>query len=119
MSLLHYIAVGSVATGSHYAVLVGLVEVVGLSATAATFIGACAGAGVAFVGQRAITFASRPRTPAALPRFLAVAALGAALNSAVVWLGTAAGLHYLAAQLIATMLVVYLTYHLNSVWSFA
>ncbi len=119
MSLLRYIAVGSVATGSHYAVLAGLVELFGLSPTTATFIGACVGAGVAFVGQRAITFASRQRTSVALPRFLTVAAVGAALNSVVVWLGTATGLHYLAAQLIATLLVVLLTYRLNSAWSFA
>ena len=119
MSLFRYAAVGGVATGSHYLVLVGLVEGTGLSAIAATFIGACTGAGVAFVGQRAITFANRPRTPAALPRFLVVAAMGAVLNSVIVWVGSTAGLHYLIAQFIATLLVVYLTYHLNSLWSFA
>lgn len=110
---------GGVATACHYLVLVGLVEGAGLSATTATFIGACTGAGVAFVGQRAITFANRPRTTASLPRFLVVAAMGAGLNSVIVWIGSMTGLHYLLAQLIATLLVVYLSYHLNSVWSFA
>lgn len=110
---------GGIATGSHCLVLVGLVEGSGLSAAASTFIGACTGAGVAFVGQRAITFDDRPRTPAALPRFLVVAAIGAVLNSVIVWIGSTAGLHYLIAQFIATLLMVYLTYHLNSVWSFA
>ena len=119
MSLFRYAAVGGVATGCHYLVLIGLVEGAGRSATAATFIGACTGAGVAFFGQRAITFASRPRTPAALPRFLVVATMGAVLNSVIVWVGSAAGLHYLIAQSIATLLVVYLTFLLNSHWSFA
>lgn len=110
---------GGIATGCHYLVLVGLVEGTGLNATTATFIGACTGAGVAFIGQRAVTFDDRPRTPAALPRFLVVAAVGAVLNSVIVWIGSTAGLHYLIAQFIATLLVVYLTYRLNSVWSFA
>ena len=119
MSLFRYAAIGAVATGSHYLILVGLVEGSGLSATAASFIGACVGAGVAFFGQRALTFVNRPRTAAALPRFLVVAAMGAILNSVIVWVGSTAGLHYLVAQFIATLLIVYLTYHLNSVWSFA
>lgn len=119
MSLFRYAAVGGIATGTHYLVLVGLVKGTGLNATAATFVGACTGAGVAFVGQRAITFDDRPRTSAALPRFLIVAALGAVLSSVIVWIGSTAGLHYLIAQFIATLLVVYLTYHLNSRWSFA
>lgn len=119
MSLFRYAAVGGVATGCHYVVLVGLVEGAGLNATTATFIGACVGACVAFLGQRAITFAGRPRSPNALPRFLVVAGMGAVLNSAIVWAGSAAGLHYLIAQPIATLLVVYLTYHLNRTWSFS
>ena len=60
-----------------------------------------------------------PRTPAALPGFLVVAAMGAVLNSVIVWAGNTVGLHYLTAQFIAALLVVYLTYHLNSLWSFA
>ncbi len=119
MSLLHYIAVGGFATGCHYLLLIGLVEIAGLDATVATFLGACVGAGVAFFGQCAITFASRPHTTAALPRFLAVATMGAVLNSAIVWLGNILGLHYLIAQLIATIIVVFLTFLLNSHWSFA
>jgi putative flippase GtrA len=33
--------------------------------------------------------------------------------------GSAAGLHYLMAQAIATLLIVCFTYHLNRLWSFS
>ena len=119
LSLYRYVAVGAIATASHYLVLVALVEGLAINASAASFIGACAGAAVAFSGQRSFTFADRPRTTLALPRFLAVAGRGALLNSVIVWTASATGLHYLMAQAIATVIIVCLTYHLNDRWSFA
>jgi putative flippase GtrA len=55
-----------------------------------------------------------------LPRFLAVAALGAATSAALVHAGTAwLGLHYLVPQAVATALVLFAGYRLNRRWSFA
>jgi len=49
-----------------------------------------------------------------------VAALGAATNGAIVWTGTdVLGMHYLAAQVVATSIVVWSGFVLNRRWSFA
>ena len=119
MSLYRYVVVGAVATAVHYAVLIGLVDGLEVEPAAASFAGACVGAVVAFVGQRAFTFFNRVRTFASLPRFMLVAIFGALANGALVWVGTALGLYYLIAQAAATALVVFLTYHLNNRWTFA
>ncbi|HAL37846.1 MAG TPA: hypothetical protein DCP03_06895 [Polaromonas sp.] len=58
-------------------------------------------------------------TLGASPFFGGGAGLGSLLHSTIVWAGSAAGLHYLMAQAIATLLVLYLTGHLNCHWRFA
>ena len=105
----------------HYAALFILVEVAHLAAGWAAAIGATAGAFVAYLGNRRFTFTgSRARHRQALPRFLAVAALGAAVSGSMVWLGSAAlGVHYLLAQVLASAVVLVMTYRLNRAWSFS
>ncbi len=76
------------------------------------------GAQVAFTGNRWFTFGHRGAIGASWPRFQAAAAGGAAAGMAVVALGVRLGLHYLAAQLLATVLVMLLTYAVNRRWTF-
>jgi putative flippase GtrA len=46
--------------------------------------------------------------------------VGALLNGACVWgLGHWLGLHYLLAQMLATLMAMIFTYRLNRAWSFA
>lgn len=121
MAFARYTFTGGAATAVHFGVLLLLVEAVHVAAGWAAAIGAVAGAAMAYLGNRRFVFAeSRTSHRHALPRFLTVAALGAALSGLVVWLGGAAlGVHYLAAQVVATALVLVLTYRLNRAWSFA
>lgn len=115
-----YLRVGAAATAAHYAVLVALVEMTGAPAAPSAAVGATTGALVAYAGNRLYTFASRTPHLRALPRFLAVAAFGSAASGTLVWTGTAiAGLHYLAAQVIATLFVLGSGFMLNRRWSFA
>lgn len=114
-----YALVGVFATVVHYVVLVTLVERAGMDATAATAAGATAGALAAYAGNRRYTFASRAAHIRALPRFLVVAALGAATNAAIVFTGTAwLGLHYFVPQAAATLVVFFAGFALNRRWSF-
>ena len=119
-ALWRYALSGAVATGSHYALMGGLVEVAAWPAGIASVAGATLGAGVAYGLNRAWTFAGHgvPHRHA-LPRFLAVAGAGALLNGALVWAGTAAlGWHWLAAQAVATLAVLVASYAANRRWSF-
>jgi putative flippase GtrA len=115
-----YALVGVLATAVHYLVLVTLVELAGLEAGIAAAIGAVAGALAAYFGNRRFTFASRAAHGRALPRFLAVAALGVVMSAAIVFAGTEwLGLHYLLPQVVATALVFVCGYVLNRRWTFA
>lgn len=121
MAFGRYTLIGGVATAVHYGVLLALVEAAHVAPASAAAAGAVAGAAVAYLGNRRFTFAdSGAHHRNALPRFLTVAAIGAAVSGLVVWLGSAVlGVHYLAAQVIATGLALLLSYRLNRAWSFA
>lgn len=118
--MLSYALVGGLATVVHYLVMAALIELGHVGAGLAAATGASCGALTAYAGNRRFTFDSRAGHARALPRFLAVAALGAATSAALVHAGTAwLGLHYLPPQVVATALVLFAGYALNRHWSFA
>ncbi|HEY9106238.1 MAG TPA: GtrA family protein [Roseateles sp.] len=121
MQILRYALTGGLATALHYGVLLALVEGLHGAAPVAAAVGSLCGALLAYAGNRHFTFAASSASHGrALPRFALVALLGAGLNGAIVWLGTAAlGLHYLLAQALATLAVLLLGFQLNKTWSFA
>lgn len=121
MQFFWYIVAGGIATAVHYAVLIAFVELLGFSAAPSAAFGALCGAGVSYVVNRRIAFSdSGTGHIQALPRFLAIALLGAVLNGVLVWLGVQQfGWHYLLAQALATVLVMGLTFRLNRLWTFA
>ena len=116
-----YALAGGIATAVHYAVLLILVEVFALSAAPSAAFGALCGAAVSYLVNRFVTFPdTRVRHQQAIVRFMLIALAGAALNGALVWAGVhLLSWHYLAAQAVATLLVLGLTYRLNRSWTFA
>ena len=118
--MLRYALVGLLATAIHYLVLVMLVEVAKIDGCVAAGIGALCGALAAYAGNRRYTFARDTPHRRALPRFLAVAAVGVATSAAFVAMGTLwLHLPYLVPQAAATLLVLVGGYSLNRRWSFA
>ena len=117
-SLLRYALVGAVATASHWGLMALLVEAGGLRPWLASGVGAVLGAQVAFVGNRRYTFAHQGPWWPAWWRFMGTAALGAVVGMALVAAGTALAWHYLLAQMVATALVLLLTFAVNRVWAF-
>ena len=114
-----YVLVGAAATATHGLVMAGLVEAAVAPPWLASGIGAAAGAQVAFEGNRRLTFAHRGPRARAWWRFMSTAALGALLGMGVVALTVASGLHYLAAQALASVLVLVLGFVINRHWSFS
>ena len=115
-----YLLIGLLATAIHYALLMAFVELAGAAAAPSAAFGAACGALFAYVGNGRYTFAGRAAHGHAMPRFLAVAAFGAATNGAIVWAGTEIlDMHDLAAQVVATTIVVWSGFVLNRCWSFA
>lgn len=114
-----YAAVGAVATAAHYAILVGLVEAGLLAPQRAAALGAWVGAQVAFAGNAAFTFRGAGATPRAWLRFQVTAVIGAVLSFSLVAAGVRVGLHYLLAQIVATLINLVVTFEINRRWSFA
>lgn len=117
--LVRYAAVGIAATAVHYALLVATVEAGWLRPPVAAAFGAVVGAQVAFVGNAWFTFRGTALTLGAWWRFQLTALIGAALSYAIVAAGERIGLHYLAAQVVATLAAMLATYEINRRWSFA
>ena len=121
MQFFWFIVSGGIATALHYAVLIALVEGLGLSAAPSAAIGTLCGAAVSYALNRRVTFAGTTTGHSqAVPRFIAVALLSAFLNGLLVWIGIhTLGWHYMVAQALATVLVMGLTFRLYRNWTFA
>jgi putative flippase GtrA len=113
-----YAGVGAVATATHYLALIACVELVGWPAWLGSGVGAFVGAQVAYAGNRWYTFAHRGPLMGSWVRFHATALIGAAVGMAVVAAGVRVGVHYLLAQVAATLLAMLITYAVNRAWSF-
>ncbi len=116
--LLRYGTVGAFATAAHYGVLVLLVELGGWPAYLGSGVGAVIGAQLAYAGNRWFTFNHRGAMRASWPRFQATALLGALLGMAIVGAGVRLGVHYLIAQVVATLAGLLLTFAINRAWTF-
>lgn len=117
-SFARYTLVGAIATAVHYALLALCVEIGHWQAHWASGFGAIVGAQVAYLGNRWYTFAHRGSLGPSWAKFQFTAALGALQGMAVVWVAVRSGWHYIAAQVLATLLSLVLTYAINRAWSF-
>lgn len=114
-----YACVGAVGTAAQYLVLAVLVSTQLLGSVAASCIGALAGALVNYFLNYHVTFRSTGSHRKTAPRFFAVAALALGVNGMSMFALTHwAGLPWLPAQLLTTLVVLVLTYVASSVWTF-
>jgi putative flippase GtrA len=114
-----FAALGICGTAVHYALLAALVEWGHVPVLIATTCGMAAGAVVNYALSRRFVFDSQRSHSDALPKFLVIAAIGAAFN----WLVMAAllrnfAIYYLFAQVIATGTVLVWNFVANSLWTF-
>lgn len=116
--LLRFAVVGAAGTACHYAVLIVAVGSAEWSPVAASSFGALIGASINYTLNRRYTFRSTVPNRQALPKFLAVAVLGLIINAAAMLALTAGAVNYLAAQFIATALVLVVGFACNRAWTF-
>lgn len=111
--------VGVAGTLAHYALLFLLVSSQTAHPVPASVAGAVLGAVINYALNYRFTFRSARRHREALPRFLTIAAVGLALNAALMFLLVEPlQLHYLIAQLIATGCVLVWNFLGNRHWTF-
>lgn len=113
-----FTVVGGVATAIQYAILILLVRGFGMAPTPASSIGFVLSAGVNYFLNYRFTFHSdRPHGTAAA-KFGLLAATGLLINAVIMHLMTAAGVHYLIAQVCATGVVLLWNFAGNTMWTF-
>jgi putative flippase GtrA len=114
-----YASVGAGATAVHYAILIALVEAGGWAPVPATLCGYVAGGVVAYALNRRHTFASdRPHAEAGW-RFGLMAFAGFCVTYVLMSLFVGRlGAPYLPAQVVTTVLAMFVTFGFNRVWTF-
>lgn len=120
LRFLSFLGVGAIATSVQYLVLIAGVQGLHADPVVASTVGFVIAATVNYILNRRYTFGSiKPHTETA-PKFFMVAAIGLWLNGILLAAGMAiVGLHYIAAQIIATGCVLLWNYTINAVWTFA
>lgn len=114
-----YIGAGGIATASHYAVTIALVEGFAVIPLAASMSGFAAGAAIKYWLNYSVAFRSRSTHARAMLRFAMALAMLFALNGAIfALLQRGAGLHYLVAQALTTILLLAPGYVIHRQWVF-
>lgn len=114
-----YAGVGAVGTLAQYLVLVGIVSLGHGSPIVGSVSGAIVGAIVNYGLNRRITFRSNARHRDTLPKFALTAGCGVLINGLVMKvLAEDNQVNYILAQVVATGLVLVLTFMVNSIWTF-
>jgi putative flippase GtrA len=112
-------AVGALAMVGHYAVLVVAVEAGGARALYASIAGSLVGAIISYALNYRFTFESNQSHPETLSRFLTVATVAFFLNGGIMAVLTGPiPIHYLAAQVVSTGVIVLWTFSVNRWWTF-
>lgn len=120
MQFLSYTLVGCIATLAHYSLLLFCVEHLQITPWLASVYGALFGALVSYVLNRGYTFSETLKShKTAFVRFFIVAIIGALSNGILVWIGTVLfEMHYLLAQVLATLITFLTSFKLNKSWTF-
>lgn len=115
-----FTGVGCVSAIGHYGLLIALVQGLAVDAVLASTAGALLGALINYALNYHFTFRSTRCHRESVPRFAAIAIGGLALNSLLMWIGVdGLSLHYLLAQVMTTVLVLFWSFLGNRWWTFA
>ncbi len=116
---LRFLGVGGTATALMYLLLIVQVDGLGWPATPSSALAYGLSAGFNYWANYHWTFASRQAHGTAVQRFIAVAAAGLGLNTAIMYLlVNFLGWHYLFSQLLATAVVLLWNFLANRRWTF-
>jgi putative flippase GtrA len=117
--LVAFAGIGVAATALHYAILIALAEILDVDPRSGTAIGFGISAIANYIANQHLTFAGRASVATTLPRFVAVASIGLAINSlAFGALYRQGATPYLAAQVGATLAALAWNFCANEWWAF-
>lgn len=115
-----FAAIGAMGTLAHYALMVALVQGFDVGAVIAAQAGAALGAVVNYLLNRRLNYRETRSHAHTGPRFAAVVVSGFLLNGGVVAaLTSLGGVHYVVAQMVATVVVLAWGFVGNHFWTFS
>lgn len=119
MNFVKFLGVGGTATAIHYAILILLVELNLATPAVASAIGYALSSIANYLLNYYFTFSSKANHGIASVKFMLVAGTGLVINTTLVYLMTEiASFYYLAAQLIATFIVLLWNYYIHKIWTY-
>jgi putative flippase GtrA len=114
-----YVVAGLAATGTHYVVMVVIINQAMLPEVIASCIGFLAGACVKYPLNYWAVFSSEQRHAVAIPRYVMSLAIGFVLNAAIfAILLRVLDVHYMVSQVLTTGAVLVVNYLLARYWIF-
>lgn len=117
--LTYFCLVGLAGTAVHYAVLLAMVQLVGVPVVASA-MGFVLGASISFILSHRFIFVSAASYKETVLKFFGVTSAGLVLNVCIVTVCiTMFKLHYLVAQIVATGIVLIWNFSGNRIWTFS
>lgn len=118
--ILRFLIVGLGATSVHFAVVIALVEILGIDAIFSNGLAWAIALSVSYFGHFSWTFSATGEHAEHLPRFAVVSLFGLALNLLTVWLlHHQLGAHYLVATTLGVTLSIIVTFLASRFWAFS
>lgn len=119
VTFIKYCGVGGISTLFHYLTFFLTLYLLDWLPWRATLLGASLGALMAYFLNYHYTFANKNKHRKILPVFIAVASLGAIIQTlTMILLNTQWQWHYLLSQLVATLIGLITTFIMNRFWTF-
>lgn len=116
---LSFVVIGGGCTLIQYIILYGLTEFLGVAPVISSSIGYALSAILNYLLNRRLTFSSERKHSESVPRFFAISVAGLIINAAIIYLfQTLGGVHYLIAQIISTIIVLFWNFSANRAWTF-
>lgn len=117
---IRFALIGAVGTAVHFLVLDIFVRFAGLSAVVASQMGAICGAVMNYLLNRKLNYGSQASHFKTGPKFFTVVLVGFVLNGMLMALFVEyLGWHYLIAQALTTVLVLFWNFAANHFWTFS
>lgn len=114
-----FFGAGVVSAVGHYGLLILLVQAYGVDSVQASIAGSLLGAGINYLMNYHFTFQSSKRHRESLTKFAIVASISVVLNMILMWIAVdVAALHYLLAQVLTTVLLLFWSFAANRWWTF-
>jgi putative flippase GtrA len=113
-----FATVGGIATAAQYAILYALVSGAAWDAAHASMLGAAIGALLNYWLNYTFSFRSDRKHRESFPLFALMASCGTVLNGLIVKGLTLAGLYFMLAQVVATIVVLGFNFYVSRKWIF-